>query len=725
MYYPYATLKDFVVNLQLTDDSLKDENGNYEQVELIVFAASAEEMPNAKPGDVIELQSVLVQFWEPSGGGGKRAQLFGKMARPHAFGFLLYPQAPLVSQRLGAATQPYKAYNAHVLGGGQAEQRLAQLRALSVQVIASPLQDSAQTYLRKIKELDVPAQAGGRLEVVDMKVQVLAVDRRCQQGQVVMYVWDATDAKPQPADLQLPPSVWKNCELTAADPRRHIMPLHAEPPDLQVLQPLPPLGTALPVVIGSADLPLTGLPEVGQWIKLRVVGLRLVQGQMQVVFCRCSHLSLLQSHPNGFEQWYHTRLANNDTSEWPHQEHNMAATCRRTELQQRTIRQVLLKMSEGQAGPFRVQLRLAGSLRALLLAHEATRLLGLPPQDLTASRDDVMQLQQYLEFLTSVDADGAHDSISWVSYSTLRFNLTDEYHLMLQVPETGKGTSSDDPPSSTGGEQTAGKEQGAAAAAAQETAAEQEIAADNPTDETETDATPVREPAEAAGQASNTPANASAANAEPNGAATSSHPGGEDKKQAPTDATQASAAGSSLFGSTGFGGFGTLGSNSSGGGAFGSLGNSSGFAGGFGGFAAATKDGGSSGGSLFGSYTAPQPGSSLFGSSTAPAFGSSGGPGTKQGKDGDNDDVDTAADADGEGDAVFGGADVLPVVQLSEVPKQTGEEQETAVFAGDGALFEFVDGKEWKERGRGELRINLNQKTQQETSLQGIDQLPC
>jgi hypothetical protein len=33
--------------------------------------------------------------------------------------------------------------------------------------------------------------------------------------------------------------------------------------------------------------------------------------------------------------------------------------------------------------------------------------------------------------------------------------------------------------------------------------------------------------------------------------------------------------------------------------------------------------------------------------------------------------------------------------------------------SGDGALFEFVDGKEWKERGRGELRINFNQLTQQ------------
>lgn len=94
---------------------------------------------------------------------------------------------------------------------------------------------------------------------------------------------------------------------------------------------------------------------------------------------------------------------------------------------------------------------------------------------------------------------------------------------------------------------------------------------------------------QAAPAVSSTPADASAANVDRNGAAPSSQPGCEDKKQDPADATQGSTGGSSLFGSTGFGGFGTLASNSSGGGAFGSLGSSSGFAGGFGGFAAAAK----------------------------------------------------------------------------------------------------------------------------------------
>lgn len=33
--------------------------------------------------------------------------------------------------------------------------------------------------------------------------------------------------------------------------------------------------------------------------------------------------------------------------------------------------------------------------------------------------------------------------------------------------------------------------------------------------------------------------------------------------------------------------------------------------------------------------------------------------------------------------------------------------------AADGALFEFVNGKEWRERGKGELKVNINTATKQ------------
>ncbi|XP_059638519.1 nuclear pore complex protein NUP50A-like [Cornus florida] len=44
---------------------------------------------------------------------------------------------------------------------------------------------------------------------------------------------------------------------------------------------------------------------------------------------------------------------------------------------------------------------------------------------------------------------------------------------------------------------------------------------------------------------------------------------------------------------------------------------------------------------------------------------------------------------------------------LQEVPVETGEEYEKAVFTSDSALFEYLDGG-WKERGKGELKVNVS-----------------
>ncbi|XP_074285287.1 nuclear pore complex protein NUP50A-like [Silene latifolia] len=41
-----------------------------------------------------------------------------------------------------------------------------------------------------------------------------------------------------------------------------------------------------------------------------------------------------------------------------------------------------------------------------------------------------------------------------------------------------------------------------------------------------------------------------------------------------------------------------------------------------------------------------------------------------------------------------------------DVPRETGEENEETVFSADSALFEFFEGG-WKERGKGELKINV------------------
>lgn len=43
---------------------------------------------------------------------------------------------------------------------------------------------------------------------------------------------------------------------------------------------------------------------------------------------------------------------------------------------------------------------------------------------------------------------------------------------------------------------------------------------------------------------------------------------------------------------------------------------------------------------------------------------------------------------------------------MQEVPVETGEENEKAVFTADSVVFEYIDGA-WKERGKGELKVNV------------------
>ncbi|KAL2462712.1 Nuclear pore complex protein [Forsythia ovata] len=51
------------------------------------------------------------------------------------------------------------------------------------------------------------------------------------------------------------------------------------------------------------------------------------------------------------------------------------------------------------------------------------------------------------------------------------------------------------------------------------------------------------------------------------------------------------------------------------------------------------------------------------------------------------------------------GGSAFPSMQ--EVPVETGEENEQVVFTADSVLFEFMDGS-WKERGKGELKVNIS-----------------
>ena len=68
-----------------------------------------------------------------------------------------------------------------------------------------------------------------------------------------------------------------------------------------VVDDLPPLGTALPILVtqpspaeGQGKVPLQ-LPSVGSWVKLRNVKAWVVAGQLQVHhhFCSCTNDSVL------------------------------------------------------------------------------------------------------------------------------------------------------------------------------------------------------------------------------------------------------------------------------------------------------------------------------------------------------------------------------------------------------------------------------------------------
>ena len=160
----------------------------------------------------------------------------------------------------------------------------------------------------------------------------------------------------------------------------------------------------------------------------------------------------------------------------------------------------------------------------------------------------------------------------------------------------------------------------------------------------------------------------------------------------------------SLFGggastTGGFGGFGGFGSAKPGegfggavsGGGFGGFGGgasgSGGFGGGFGGFS--SESGFPSLSKVFGDTNKPV---QLFGKANSAAAAAT--------EDGADEETPESAPAE-----------TKPVIALQEEAVTTGEEDEECIFTTEGALYEFVteEGKapSWKERGRGEMRLNL------------------
>ena len=77
------------------------------------------------------------------------------------------------------------------------------------------------------------------------------------------------------ARVYLPPSRFRSEELRASHCHR-VLPLHSSEAAVDVVPDLPPLGTALPVVVlRKRGQEARSLPRAGDWVKLKVVGMQL------------------------------------------------------------------------------------------------------------------------------------------------------------------------------------------------------------------------------------------------------------------------------------------------------------------------------------------------------------------------------------------------------------------------------------------------------------------
>ncbi|KAL4195454.1 hypothetical protein AMTRI_Chr05g73440 [Amborella trichopoda] len=90
-----------------------------------------------------------------------------------------------------------------------------------------------------------------------------------------------------------------------------------------------------------------------------------------------------------------------------------------------------------------------------------------------------------------------------------------------------------------------------------------------------------------------------------------------------------------------------------------------------------------------------------FGLAAGPLFGSNNDKNTKNGSSSHQ----LFASSTGSNDVTkSSGSSLTP---MPEVPLETGEENEKSVFTADAVLFEYLEGG-WKERGKGELKLNVS-----------------
>mmetsp|Transcript_37696 Transcript_37696/g.83957 ORF Transcript_37696/g.83957 Transcript_37696/m.83957 type:complete len:530 (+) Transcript_37696:78-1667(+) len=379
---------DHCANLYIVDPSVENED----RVEVLLFGDQAKLPDKITPGDVIRLQQVTVQQY------GNKPQMIGKLYRNGAFKLCLWHKA----EHYGDV--PYLMGQSYSMSEEE-KQLLLFMRQFSARRMAGPPTSrplsTEDTYLRSVCDLKACALSEPPV-LVDIICKVLSLDYRDEGRAITLHVWDGTDAVPVPPEIStrepLPPGA--QLPLLPISMRRQALPLdclEAQGGRGPVLTlPSPPFyGSSVPVIVPPEVMPSKEHVGPGSWVKLKMVGPFVVQGQLQLMWSNKSKITPrdpstleekqrryteregrgeVQAHAPKQPELFMSRLVGSDTI------NSMAVS---------TIRQVLMACTHHLPGIFRVHARVLryhpSSANHILLPLQE---MPMPPHELSPSMQE-------------------------------------------------------------------------------------------------------------------------------------------------------------------------------------------------------------------------------------------------------------------------------------------------------------------------------------------------
>ncbi|BDA45056.1 probable protection of telomeres protein 1 at N-terminal half [Coccomyxa sp. Obi] len=282
--------KDWVCNARLVDPSTLGHPHLQEGVEVLMFGASPDLLPNPDSvGDIIRIHRLVVQEYL------NKPQLKATIGPRKKCQYCLFHGRGVE----GEPTLPYRSSTPGFTMGDR-EENLIQLLRNAMNLIHSSVETGPPSkYLRQIRELDprnmFTENADGFMErntFFDICCKVLHVQG--EGNMKILYVWDGSDAPPFPirADTR---HDFADDQKVKPDEVEHEELLQFTPVDLPLQEcgDVPRLGTAMPVrMYGLGGLQReVPLPQPGAWVKLRNVAACIICGQLQGLFRKSSKWS--------------------------------------------------------------------------------------------------------------------------------------------------------------------------------------------------------------------------------------------------------------------------------------------------------------------------------------------------------------------------------------------------------------------------------------------------